>query len=107
MTTTPSTVELFEMVIVPFPTEPIGVGARWTVTEGPKTKRYELISRDDRGASVKLDFVAEVPDAKVEAHGTLAVSLTDPTSRGVLEQTQTMGSGGSDSFVIRTRVTLE
>lgn len=110
VSTTPSTSELFATAVVPFPTVPVGVGARWTVTDGSKKTQVTLLSRDDHGASVAIDVVDTAGGERVEAHGKLAVSFTDPVAKGVLDMTQTLSireGSGALANIGHLRATLD
>jgi hypothetical protein len=107
MTTTPSTTEIFELAVVPFPQEPIGIGARWTVQRGRRMRTFTLVAHDAATATVAM--TAELSDggAKLTDAGSLTISLADPFARGELAQVQVMDLGGSDSHEFRMTLALE
>ena len=109
MTATPSTTELLKLMTVAFPGDAIGVGARWTVTEGPETKRFTLTSRTERGAMVAITYDVKASSQAVHAEGTLALTFADPIAKGVLKQTQTFSDPalGSSDFNIKLTITAE
>lgn len=107
MTTTPSTTEILELAVVPFPADPIGVGARWTVDRGPRHRTFTLVALDGQTATIAMTAQFDDEGASLTDAGSLTVSLVDPFARGQLAQSQVMKLGGSDTHEIRMTLTLE
>ena len=58
----------FEIMVVPLPSDPIGVGAKWTTvssagrgSKGTKTVTMTLTAKTDTGASIKVDSIMAAP----------------------------------------------
>ena len=81
----PSITDLLRYAIVPFPKEPLGVGARWSLTEPDAKRTFTIVAITDATVTIDLDIVY-VPDANSSgsSHGALEVSLADPIARGVV-----------------------
>jgi hypothetical protein len=110
MDTTPSTTELFKMLAIRLPTEPVGAGARWTFIDGPATTTYELIDRSDSGARLEVRSYASDATQTVEVRGVLAVKLADPFATGTLTEMQTIAAPKDSKmppFKVRSTLTIE
>lgn len=60
----------FDIMLVPLPTDPVGIGARWQTTlskpgKGTSTATVTLLSKTDTGASVKVENTVNAPASPV------------------------------------------
>lgn len=62
----------FEIMIVPLPSDPVGVGGKWTTAtsagrgaQGSQTATMTLTAKTDTGATIKVDSVMSAPPAAV------------------------------------------
>lgn len=58
----------FEIMVVPLPSDPVGVGAKWTTvsnagrgSKGTKTVTMTMTAKTDTGATIKIDSVMAAP----------------------------------------------
>lgn len=104
--TTPSTSSLFETAIVRFPTEPIGVGAKWSVGTPTKSTVYTLRKLTEGGVQVELAGFEGNGDAIAHMTGTLTVSFDDLVARGTLQQRTAIKLGGGATHEQTIDVTI-
>lgn len=89
MTTQPSIAMLLYLFSIPLPAEPLGLGARWTVTDADDSREFEIVALTGERASVKIGAVlrpkvppgSQVPASVETITGLAELEFTDPLAR--------------------------